>query len=115
MALRWQWNEKGGEVTFKNGDVYPWYEGNGLMIVLNEWQENEETYWSMFWFFADKEHAKNMLGLSKGHENCFSDNPITEITINRKWSYQWKDLVTLLTKAFPDIRITLHNGGTENE
>ena len=56
-----------------------------------------------------------MLGLSKGHSNCFEDNPITEITINRKCCYQWKDLVILLTKAFPKIRIELYEENVENE
>lgn len=107
MALHWQWKEKAGTVCLSDGNRFNWYEGNGLMIVLNEWTEKDETYWSMNWFFADKDHAKNCLGLSKGHENIFADNPFTEISIHRKYCRQWKTLCDLLTKAFPEISIVL--------
>ena len=108
MALRWDWKAKAGEVEFSDGEKNNWYEGNGLIIALNEWKENDEDYWSMAWFFADKDHAKNCLGLSKGHENIFSDNPIVRISITRRFCNQWKDICVLLSKAFPDIEIVLH-------
>ena len=114
MALHWQFSEQAGTVTMKNGEQelsFNWYEGNALMIVLNEWEEKGERYWSMNWFFADEAHAKNCLGLSKGHENIFSDcnNGITKLTIYRNHCRQWKKLVDLFTKAFPDIIITIRN------
>ena len=39
MAIRWDFNHKGGTVTQEHGGTHNWYEGNGLMIVLNEWEE----------------------------------------------------------------------------
>ena len=107
MAIRWDFNHKGGTVTQEKGGTHNWYEGNALMIVLNEWKEKDSEYYSMYWFLADKEHAKNCFGLSKEHENIFSDDPITEITISRENCYQWKELVALLTKAFPNVTIEL--------
>ena len=109
MALHWQWEEKCGTVCMADGKRFPWYEGNGLMIVLNEWDENGETYWSMNWFFADKEHAKNCLGLTKGYKNIFADNPITEVTIKPKYCRNWKALADMLLKAFPDITLAIGN------
>ena len=110
MALCWNFKEKCGTVTHEKSGTFNWYEGNGLMIVLNEWKEDEEDYYSMNWFFCDIDHAKNCLGLNtKGGygENMFSDDPITEVTISRTYSRYWKKLVDVLVKAFPDIKITL--------
>ena len=115
MALHWDWKEKAGQVTVVDhlGKEYTanWCEGNGLMIVLNEWEENGETYWSMGWFFADIEHAKNCLGITKGKKNMWTEDgmKITKLTINRKYSTQWKKLVDVMTKGFPEIDITLYN------
>lgn len=110
MALRWDFKYKGGTVTQEHGGTHNWYEGNGLMIVLNEWEENGKEYYSMYWFFVDKDHMKNSLGMNKKQgytDNIFADDPITEIVISRENCYRWKDLVTILPKAFPDIKITL--------
>lgn len=115
MAVQWQWKEKCGKVTVvdENQKEYTanWWEGNCLMIILNEWTaENGEEMYSMGWFFADVEHAKNCLGLSKGHTNMWTDEgqTITELTINLKYCYQWKKIVDVMTKAFPNIKITLY-------
>ena len=105
MALRWDFNHKGGTIKQERGGIHNWYEGNGLMIALNEWKEGESELYSMYFFFADKDHAKNCLGLSKGHSNIFEDDPITEITISRSECYQWKVIIDLFTKAFPEITI----------
>lgn len=110
MAIRWDFNEPGGTVTFENGDVYPWYEGNALMICNRENFDDEgiRTGYSLNFFFANKEHAKNCLGLSKGYDSCFIDGwGIIELVINRKYVNQWKVLVDLMCKAFPDIKIIL--------
>ena len=110
MALRWDFKHKAGTVTQEKTGTRNWYEGNGLMIVLNEWTEEGKEFYSMYWFFADKEHMKNCLGLNKKQgysDNMFEDDPITEITISRENCYQWKDLVTILPKVFPDIKITI--------
>ena len=109
MALRWDFKEKAGTITEKNGDVRNWYEGNALMIVLNEWEEKGSEFYSLYWSFFDKEHGKNCLGISKGHDNIFADQPIIELTINRRYCHYWKDIITMFTKAFPEIKIVLYD------
>ena len=62
MALRWQWDECIGELEIKEQRKakIKLYQGNAYVILLNEWKnESEEEQWSMYNFFADKEHFKN--------------------------------------------------------
>ena len=61
MALRWQWNECIGELEIENQSCpIKVYQGNALLIFLNEWENKEgEHLWSMYNFFADKHHFKN--------------------------------------------------------
>lgn len=113
MAVQWQWKEPGGTVTIRKEDgseiTQNWYEGNCLMIVLNEWEEKGENYYSLAWFFADVPHAKNCLGIEKGKENIFDPDKIVMVTINRQFCHKWKELTDVLTKAYPEIVITLNN------
>ena len=58
MALRWEWENKIGELDIEQGEkkfTLSVYQGNALMIIL---YENEDT-WQMYHFFADKSHFKN--------------------------------------------------------
>lgn len=60
MALRWEWENKIGELDIEQGEhkfTMTVYQGNALMIILHE---KEET-WQMYFFFADKTHFKNCL------------------------------------------------------
>lgn len=111
MALRWDFKEKSGKVTMKNyGNpvTLNWYEGNATMIVLNEWKEdNGEEMYSMAWFFASDDHAKNCLGLAKGESNMFGADGITKLTIYREHCRGWDKLVKMFAKAFPDIEIEI--------
>ena len=112
MALQWDFREQSGTVTMSNYGkpvTLNWYEGNAMMIVLNEWKEdNGEEKYSLSWFFCDEYHAKNCLGLSKGHENMFDDsNTITKLTVYRDHCRGWDKVVKLFAKAFPDIEITI--------
>lgn len=62
MALRWQWEECIGELEIKEQAKarIRVYQGNAFAIFLNEWEGKDgEQLWSMFNFFADKEHFKN--------------------------------------------------------
>ncbi len=62
MALRWQWEECIGELEIKNQNKarIRVYQGNALLIFLNEWQSDKgESLWSMYNFFADKGHFDN--------------------------------------------------------
>lgn len=58
MALRWQWNEKIGELEIAQGEKHftiSCYTGNAMIIMLHE---HEERY-TLYSFFADKQHFKN--------------------------------------------------------
>lgn len=61
MALKWQWNECIGELEIENQQVpIKVYQGNALLIFLNEWKNEEgQNVWTMYNFFADKHHFKN--------------------------------------------------------
>lgn len=110
MALNWSFKEKAGTVTQRYGDkmvTQNFYVGNALMIVPYEYEENGEAYYNMSWFFCDKDHAKNCLGLTKGRDGMFDSDEITHLTIYREYCRPWKDIVDLFTKAFPKITIEL--------
>lgn len=105
--LVWSWDEKCGEMEYGNYTTNL-YEGNALMIMISEWTNDEGIDQYQVWgFFADKEHAKNCLGLSKGHENIYADYPWKKLTIYRSKSRNWKQFVELATKAFPEIEVYL--------
>ena len=78
MALRWDWNNCIGELEIENQNKarIKVYQGNALLIFLNEWENDKgETLWSMYNFFADKSHF----------DNCKKD---------KEWNYAegWKKL-----------------------
>ncbi len=62
MALRWQWNECIGELEIENQSKarIRVYQGNALLIFLNEWENKDgQNVWSMYNFFTDKGHFDN--------------------------------------------------------
>ena len=126
MALNWRWDSKIGELTVRqiikdesgniesdNEFVKTLYEGNALLIMLNEWKDSTtgEGMYSMYSFFGDEEHAKNCLGLKKGHTNIFTDGitKVTKIRLNKTKSRNWKKIVTLFAQAFDEIIIELYS------
>ena len=112
MALQWSFTEKSGTVTEVRGGreiTFNFYEGNAFMIVPHEYEQDGEQYWDMQWFFIGEDHAKNCLGLSKGHDNMFGENGITRMTIYRAHCRQWKKIIDLFTRAFPNIVIEVRN------
>lgn len=118
MALNWDWNKKIGTIDIFNYDevrTYQLYQGNAFLIMLWEYEEDGKEMWSMHNFFTDKEHAKNMLGLSKDYTDNEMNRDkyyIKKIRINKaKYKYT-KDLVDMLIKAFDEIEIELY---TEKE
>jgi hypothetical protein len=117
MALIWNWEEKIGEIVTEqsiDGEVRYFtkklYEGNAFLICINEWTENGEGMYSLNWFFLDERHAKNCLGLTKGHENIFTDgtSTIRKLRINTNKSRNWKKIVDLFISAFDSIEIELY-------
>lgn len=120
MALRWDFREKSGIVTEKLRDgssaSFNFYEGNALMIVPHEFTDEDgvERY-DMRWFFIGEDHAKNCLGIAKGHENMFGPDGITSLTIYRDHCRYWKKLVNLFTRAFPGITILISASAPDHE
>ena len=100
MALRWDWDECIGELEIENQAKCKIrvYQGNCLLIFLNEWNnEQGEKLWSMYNFFADKAHF----------DNCKKD---------KEWNYAegWKKLT--LWKVPSDVWNVLkdlHKRGVE--
>ena len=118
MAYNWNWDCKSGEFTFK-GYKYNFYQGNGFMIVLDEFvmTENRLTVddeaddvgkecYRVVWFFVDKDHAKQCLGIGKGNYDMFEGN-VEKITIFKDKCSNWKDIVELFTKTQPNIVIEI--------
>ena len=89
MALQWDWNKKSGTVTqVYGGKEYTsnFYEGNALMIVTNEFEENGVERYTVIWFFTGKDHAERCLGLQKCDDgtttNMFErDGKVTRLVI----------------------------------
>ena len=110
MALQWDFRERSGTLTMtQNGTEFDinFYEGNAMMIALYEFEEDGQSKYNLQWFFLDETHAKRCLGLVKGTENMFGDEPITQMTIYRDHCRNWSKIINLFVKAFPHIQITL--------
>ena len=131
MALRWDWNEKCGEITFvqqhknKDGEWEPReynvsvYEGNCFMIMLYEFKNDAgKDVYNMYSFFAYKYHAKRCLGFNKNGDgeidNMFEGglDTFTKIRLNKAKSRNYKDIVTMFAQAFENITIEVY---TEKE
>ena len=123
MALHWNWNEKVGEAVISqtfNGKTESFvrnlYQGNALLIFMNEWTDNDGVdKYSLYSFWADKQHMKNCLGLNpKRKEENFNyfDTPectLTELRLNKKICTNVKDIVDAVTKAFDNITIRIYS------
>lgn len=124
MAITWQWKDKCGEfITEQILDnevrqfTHSLYEGNCFLIMLNEWEEDGVNKYSLYSFFADETHAKNCLGLTKGHTNMWTDSwdRVIKIRINKKKSRNWKKIVTLFAQAFDNIEIEIYSEDDKND
>lgn len=118
MSLNWNWSDKCGTleavVDVRDGDewvkkphTFNLYQGNALLIVLDE-KEEEYTLYS---FFADEYHLKNLLGMNKkdGYtENHLADWGWKKIRINTRKHTKVEKLVGLLLKGLPDLTIELY-------
>ncbi len=129
MALQWDWNEKCGEATLietqKDGTEQEYkinlYKGNAFMIAIFEYVGEDGTEKYQLWsFWADKEHAKNCLGLNKkqGYDSNMYDTPysrLTRIRLNKdKYPYV-KELVPMLAQAFKNITIEIYSEEEQNK
>ena len=116
MALEWDWKKKVGTMTIFECDEeveVSLYQGNAFLIMIYEYQEDGEDRWTMHNFLLDKQHAKNCLGLSKGHnENLFNQDTyqIRKIHIDADKYRYTKELIDMLLKAFDNIEIKITKG-----
>lgn len=111
MSLNWEWSDKMGECIYdssRQSAEHPFvcnlYRGNAQIIAVNEFPDG--TY-SLAWFSADKQHLRNMLGLTKGHQNVFKDFEITKMRLNTRY----KEVATIVSdfaKAKLPITIELY-------
>lgn len=111
MSLNWQWSDKMGEVVYENGHTAALYQGNALMIAVNEFED--DTY-SLAWFAADKEHLRNMIGLNakKGYDGCLDDDGklygIKTFRLNTRYK-SVPQIVSDLAKAHVSVGIELYH------
>lgn len=106
MSLNWNWSEKMGDCVYENGAVSTLYQGNALVIAINEYPD--ETY-QLAWFASDEAHMRNMLGLTKGYDNIVTEWGIEKIRLDTRFRSTQK-LVALLAKANFPITIELYKG-----
>lgn len=107
MALNWQWSDKLGSVEYNDGSTSTLYKGNAHMIAVNHLPDN---YYTLAWFTADRDHFKNLLGLTKGYGNDFKlfNIKVIRLDVNRKETAQ---IVADLAKSKTPIIIDLYEGG----
>lgn len=112
MALNWKWSEKAGEMIFREADgeelKISLYQGNALLIMLYEYEdETGNEMYNMWSFWADEQHAKNCLGLSKGTDNIYLPGQIVSVTFYRS-AITIKDIAKLeklITAVYPEAEI----------
>lgn len=118
MAIQWRWDDKCGEAIIRQkfGDETKeftvfLYTGNCHLIFLNEWEEDKVKKYSLYNFWADKEHMKICLGLGKDkdYDNMYDDGTtkLVKIRLNKKKCKYTKDIVNALVQAFDDINIEI--------
>ena len=124
MALHWEWKNNCGELTVEQFRedmnetrtfTMSLYRGNAFLIMLHEYIDKDgRDVYDMYGFFADKQHAKNCLGLNKKEgytQNIYNEDwsKWTKIKLNKaKYDYA-KDLVPMLVQAFDNITIEIVN------
>ncbi len=119
MSLNWNWSDKCGtlEAVCENAkgekvlNTFDLYQGNALLIIIAEYKENNEDVYTLYSFFADEAHAKNMMGMNK--KQGYTDNIIArwgwkKIRINTRKYSKTEKLVGLLLKGLPDLTIELY-------
>lgn len=108
MALRWDFKkDRIGTAIIEDGTELRLYNGNAFIIALYEWEKEGKELYQLMWFFADEEHAKNCMGLSKDYEGCWKDFQIKkiELDVTKK---ETEKFLKLLCKAKAEIEITLY-------
>lgn len=70
----WEWSKRIGYVDVKSKNYgvcrLNLYQGNGYLIFINE--DFPDNKYQVMTFWADEQHAKNCLGLTKGYDNIYT-------------------------------------------
>lgn len=124
MALTWNWNKKVGELFTEQtigGEtrqfVHPLYNGNALLIMTNEWEEDGVEKYGMYNFWVDEHHMKACLGLIKNADgvkrNIYKDgwDKWTKIRLSKSCR-DLNKIVKALVAGFDSIIIEIY---TEEE
>ena len=116
MALRWDFNEKVGEaVVHQNGSEYTLnlYQGNAWLIFLHEYEEDGKNMYSLWSFWADRNHAKSLLGIGGDIvSNTYTayESKIVKFRFNKsKKMAHFTDIIGLIAKGFDDVTIELYS------
>ena len=122
MALRWNFNERCGELVTvtKIGEEertveHPLYVGNAYLIALNEWDEGDRHMYSLYTFWCDEQHMKNCLGLAKGKENIYADDSDrwVKIRLSKTKCRHYRKIAAALKKAFKGLTIEVYEDKEE--
>lgn len=104
MALNWNWTDRMGSVIYDDGSCDVLYKGNAYIIAIRH--NDEDNTYNLTWFAADKDHLKNMLGLTKGYDCCMNSFGIESIELNGNYKHV-REIVDMImrSKWRPHIRI----------
>lgn len=115
MALYWEWKNKCGEATVRFWDgeerTVNLYQGNAFLIFVYEYEEDGRNMYNLWSFFVDEAHAKRMLGLEKGTDNCFLDDrhgQLVKLRLDKSKHTKASKLLGLFIKAFDKLEIELY-------
>lgn len=99
MALNWNWDNKIGKAIYNDGTEVQLYRGNAYIIACREWDDNGQSLFSVSWFAVNRNHMKDLLGISKeSDENVLAQSGITDIILYNNYKYA-ADLTTLILKS----------------
>lgn len=103
MSLNWNFNHRAGVIFLPSGQMLTCYQGNAYLIMLNETPD----HYTLVSFWADAEHMRNCLGLSRGFNNIYGD------WSGAKWVF-YKDncknaskIAEALVRAFDAVEVQL--------
>lgn len=112
MALHWDFNNKIGKVHGnKYGRDYTFYlyNGNAMLIAVNEFEDNGKEMYNVAWWLDDENHARLMLGLKKprfGGEqyNRLEDDGIKRIELAKNCR-DLRKIRKLFAEAMPNVEL----------
>ena len=119
MALTWDFRNKCGEATLVQGDrefTLNLYQGNAYLIFLSEWKEDGQDMYSLNSFWADRDHAKILLGLKKNYDgekvNIYDEDwsRVTKFRFNKEKmrEKEFYEIIGMIAKAFDNIDIEIY-------